>query len=209
VSLDTALARIAETNALLAPPAAPPVALPPQGGNGSFAGVLKTAMGGAVGASPAAGPAGAAPIPAGGGVGSRVVAIAQREMGQKEAPMGSNNSPRIAQYRIAVPGGPVGPWCAYFASWVAKQAGVPLGQNGQGFARVDDVWAWAQRSGHAVPAASGQPKPGDLIIWDEHMGLVESVEPDGTIRTIEGNSSDQVARRTHRRGDAIGYVRLG
>lgn len=40
------------------------------------------------------------------------------------------------------------------------------------------------------------------------MGLVESVEPDGTIRTIEGNSSDQVARRTHRRGDAIGYVRL-
>jgi hypothetical protein len=123
--------------------------------------------------------------------------------------MGSNNSPRIAQYRSAVPGGPVGPWCAYFASWVAKEAGIPIGQNGQGFARVDDVWAWAQRSGRAVPAASGQPKPGDLIIWDEHMGLVESVEPDGTIRTIEGNSSDQVARRTHRRGDAIGYVRLG
>ena len=202
MSLDTALARISEINSMLAPPAAPPVAGTQPAANGSFAGVLKGAMaGGANGVAPVAA--------AGGGPGAQIVALAQREVGQKEAPMGSNNSPRIAEYRTAVPGGPVGPWCAYFASWIAKQAGTPLGQNGQGFARVDDVWAWAQRSGRAVPAGSGPPKPGDLIIWDEHMGIVESVQPDGTIRTIEGNSSDQVAQRTHRKGDAIGYVRLG
>ena len=56
-----------------------------------------------------------------------------------------------------------------------------------------------------------QPQPGDLIVWDEHIGVVESVGADGTIATIEGNSSDQVSRRTYAPGErpAVGYVRLG
>ena len=57
-----------------------------------------------------------------------------------------------------------------------------------------------------------QPQPGDLIVWDEHIGVVESVGADGTINTIEGNSSDQVAQpqlRARRSRPAIGYVRLG
>jgi hypothetical protein len=33
------------------------------------------------------------------------------------------------------------------------------------------------------------------------------VLPDGTIQTIEGNSSDRVSRRTHARSDAVGFVR--
>jgi hypothetical protein len=76
---------------------------------------------------------------------------------------------------------------------------------------VDDVYAWAQRSGKAIPAGSGQPQPGDLIVWDEHIGVVESVLPDGRIQTIEGNSSDQVSRRVHDASGngAIGFVRLG
>jgi hypothetical protein len=137
------------------------------------------------------------------------VAAAQAEVGQAEQPPGSNDSPRIAEYRSAVPGGPVGPWCAYFASWAAARAGTPLGESGKGFARVDDVWAWGERTGRAVPATA-TPRAGDLIIWDEHMGIVESVLPDGSIRTIEGNSSDKVSRRTYGRdaGNAIGYVRL-
>ena len=125
-----------------------------------------------------------------------MVGTARGEVGQREAPMGSNDSSRIAQCRSAVPGGPVSPWCAYFASWVAKQNGAPLGERGQGSARVDDVYAWAQRTGRAVPNSPGvTPKPGDLIIWDEHMGIVESVLPDGRVRTIEGNPKDQVSQR--------------
>lgn len=140
-----------------------------------------------------------------------MVSLAQAEVGQTEQPRGSNNSARIAEYRSAVPGGPIGPWCAYFASWVAREAGMPLGDRGQGFARVDDVWAWAQRNGRATPAGPNvTPRPGDLIIWDEHMGIVESVRPDGSIQTIEGNSSDQVARRVHPGGggNAVGFVRM-
>ena len=90
---------------------------------------------------------------------------------------------------------------------------MPLGDNGQGFGRVDDVYAWAQKAGKAVPNTGGdvKPQPGDLIVWDEHIGVVENVGADGTINTIEGNSSDQVSERSYAPGSrpAIGYVRLG
>ena len=145
------------------------------------------------------------------GSGAGIAATAKGEVGQVESPPGSNDSPRISEYRASVPGGPVGPWCAYFASWVAKQNGRPLGENGQGFARVDDVYAWAERTGRAVPAGPNVvPRPGDLIIWDEHMGIVESVGADGTIRTVEGNSSDSGAQRAYgpAGGGAIGYVSM-
>ena len=43
-------------------------------------------------------------------------------------------------------------------------------------ARVDALYAWAQRAGRAVPNGPGVvPRPGDLIVWDEHIGVVESV----------------------------------
>lgn len=158
-------------------------------------------------AGPAAPPAPVSPAGAGSGAGARIVAAAQGEVGQAEMPPGSNDSPRIAMYRQATPGAVVGPWCAYFASWAARQAGVPLGDQGQGFGRVDDIAAWAKRTGRWMPP-SATPQPGDLIIWDEHMGIVESVGPDG-IRTIEGNSSDQVSRRVHPPGDMLGFVRPG
>src|SRR6185436_14129703 len=61
----------------------------------------------------------------GGTTGQRMVQIAQAEVGQAEQPPGSNDSARIAQYRSATAGAGVGPWCSYFASWAAQQAGVP------------------------------------------------------------------------------------
>jgi hypothetical protein len=138
-----------------------------------------------------------------------IVQLAQGEVGQAEFPPGSNDSPRIAEYRKATAGSGVGPWCAYFTSWLANQAGMPLGDSGQGFGRVDDVYAWAQRVGRAVPNGPGAtPRPGDLIVWDEHIGVVEQVLPDGRIQTIEGNSSDQVKRNVHEAGSALGYVRM-
>src|ERR1700754_2826762 len=144
--------------------------------------------------------------------GLAAIEAARTQIGQAEMPPGSNDSPRIAEYRSAVQGAVVGPWCADFASWCAAQAGTPLGENGEGFQSVSSLWSWAEGSGRAVPAASGTPEAGDLIVWGgEHVGLVESVDPDGTIHTIEGNSSDEVAQRTYPPGEsgATGYVRLG
>ena len=202
MSLETTIARISYIQSALAPPPAPtaPTAVPATGGAG-FAGALQNASASSA-ATPLTGAA-VAPGPAG------VVAAARGELGVAEEPPGSNDGARIKVYRSAVGNAPPGPWCAYFTSWCARQAGVPIGENGQGFGSVDAVWAWAQQAGKAIPASSGQPQPGDLIVWDEHIGVVEAVLPDGRVQTIEGNSSDKVSRRVHARGDAIGYVRLG
>ncbi|SEH14590.1 CHAP domain-containing protein [Thermoleophilum album] len=140
-------------------------------------------------------------------VGGRMLALARAELGVREAPPGSNDGPRIALYRSAVPGGPVGPWCAYFVSWLARQAGAPLGDRGQGFASVDALWSWARAAGRTY-GPEEVPRPGDLVVWDEHIGIVERVLPDGRIQTIEGNTSDSVARRVHDAAGVIGYVRM-
>jgi hypothetical protein len=139
-----------------------------------------------------------------------MVQIAAAEVGQGEQSPGSNESPRIAQYRAATVGSGVGPWCAYFVSWAARQAGTPLGDHGQGFGGVSDVWSWGQSTGRAVANGPGVvPRPGDLIVFgSEHVGLVESVLPDGRIQTIEGNYSNQVSRVTRGAGEATGYVRM-
>jgi hypothetical protein len=211
MSLELALQRINDIQTMLAPPAPAPTAAP---ANAAFGQMLQTATGqpaaawGATGATAATGT-----IPATGGTaaGRAALQAALAEVGVAEQPPGSNDSPRIAQYRQATAGAPgPGPWCAYFVSWAARQAGVPIGDGGQGYGRVDDVMAWGQRAGKALPAGS-TPQPGDLIVWDEHIGIVESVGADGSINTIEGNSSDSVARRQYGSdgGGAVGYVRLG
>jgi CHAP domain len=228
MSLETALGRIAQLNTFLAGPTAAPATTttaPPTTttttavpSSDQFAQMLRTAsvapptsaLALTTTSTGAAGTIAPAAAPTGNSAAARMVAMAQGEVGQAEQPPGSNNSPRIAQYRSATAGAPgPGPWCAYFVSWLARNAGVPVGDHGQGFGSVDALYAWAQKSGRAVPASSGQnPKPGDLIVWDEHIGMVEAVRPDGSIQTIEGNSSDRVSRRVHQKGDAIGYVRM-
>lgn len=162
---------------------------------------------------PATGATSATVAAAGQTAGQRALQVAEGEIGQTEQPPGSNDSPRIAEYRTATAGSGIGPWCAYFVSWAAKQAGTPLGEAGQGFGSVSAVASWAQRTGRWTPAAAGRPpQPGDLIVWGgEHVGMVESVDADGKIHTVEGNSSNMVTRRVHdSTGDgATGYVRLG
>lgn len=198
MSFDVAMARMTQLQSLMNPAVAAPVAAPTT----SFATQLRSA------ATPVTLSADAPASTAG----QAIVNLVRQEVGVAEQPPGSNDSPRIAQFRQATAGSGVGPWCAYFTSWAAREAGVPLGDNGQGFGRVDDVYAWAQKAGKAVPNTGDvKPQPGDLIVWDEHIGVVESVGADGTINTIEGNSSDKVSTRSYPPGSrpAIGYVRLG
>jgi hypothetical protein len=146
-----------------------------------------------------------------GSPGSRIVAIAESQLGQTEQPPGSNESPAIAQYRGATAGAiPGAPWCAYFASWVAREAGEPIGENGQGAGAVSDVWSWAQSTGRAIPNGPGVvPQPGDLIVFgDEHVGIVRDVLPNGQIQTIEGNYENKVAANVRSPTEATGYVNM-
>jgi hypothetical protein len=208
MSVDSVMARITELQQAL-DPARRAKAAPTAGFQAVLGAQIDAAAPLGMGASAAQGAAFLPTTsPTGGGGPAAMLQVAAGEVGQAEQPPGSNDSPRIAEYRSATAGAGVGPWCGYFASWAARQAGIPLGEQGQGFGSVGAVWDWAQRTGRT----SAQAQPGDLIVWgSRHVGLVESVDPDGTIHTIEGNSSDSVSRRTYGAdgGGATGYVRLG
>jgi hypothetical protein len=191
----------------------------------AFAAALAQANASALGEQPAAGQAygvalsGVAPAGYGSlgtaagaqGAGGRILAAAQSQIGQAEQPPGSNESPAIAEYRAATAGAAPGePWCAYFVSWAAREAGEPIGPAGQGLGSVSAIWSWAQSAGRAVANGPGVvPHPGDLIVFGgEHVGIVREVLPDGRIATIEGNFQNQVSANIRSAGEASGYVSM-
>jgi hypothetical protein len=167
--------------------------------------------GGVPGVEPAAYGTISPALPAGQGGGSRILAAAESQIGQAEQPPGSNESPAIAEYRAATAGAePGAPWCAYFVSWAARQAGEPIGRSGEGLGSVSEIWSWAQSTGRAVANGPGvMPRPGDLIVFGgEHVGIVKEVLPDGRIATIEGNYENKVSANVRSAGEATGYVSM-
>lgn len=141
-------------------------------------------------------------------VAQKMVSIARAELakGVREVPDGSNRGTRIRMYgQSTSPRFYPAPWCAYFVSYVARRGGRPLGPSGNGFGYVPYIKAWATKTGRWRK----QPKSGDLVMFPQHVGLVERVYRNGTLTTIEGNSSNRVARRWRRWKDASGYVRVG
>jgi hypothetical protein len=95
------------------------------------------------------------------------------------------------------------PWCAYFVSW--SRAVPDAARAGGAGLRLR---ALHQGVGHADRALEAQAALGDLVMFPQHVGMVESVYRNGTLTTIEGNSSNRVARRWRRWGEASGYVRV-
>lgn len=212
MSVSDVLSRIAQIQQMTAPPTAEPAAPPAQ----SFSSLLGELEPAPFGSDATLSPTlpGIAPLsplawPGNGAAGARMLAVAQAEVGQAESPPGSNDSPRIGTYRTATEGAYAGaPWCAYFVSWAAAMAGAPIGEQGQGFGAVEQVEAWGARTGRLLPAGT-IPQPGDLMLFGgRHIGIVESVNPDGSIMTVEGNHQSAVSRVQRSPAEATGYVRI-
>jgi hypothetical protein len=103
-------------------------------------------------------------------------------------------------------------------SWLAQQSGAPVGANGNGTGYVPTLEAWGKQQGRYFEHGSQTPQPGDIVIFNwngsgvpDHTGIVERVDPDGRIHTIEGNSSNRVQRRDYpaSTNDVQGFVRPG
>ena len=92
------MARVTELQSILGGGAAPAATPAATTSTQDFSAMLRAASAGAATATGAAGPV--APVTAtGNGVGARMVALAQAEVGQAEQPPGSNDSARIATYQ--------------------------------------------------------------------------------------------------------------
>lgn len=136
---------------------------------------------------------------------------ARTQLGVAENPAGSNRVLYSDWYGLQ------GPWCAMFVSWCTHEEGVPLpATTSKGFAYTPSGAQWFQRQGRwtSTPAKGHVvffDFPGDDIHRISHVGLVEDVDADGTVVTIEGNTDERGGRtggkvmRRRRRGGIVGY----
>lgn len=123
----------------------------------------------------------------------RVISILKAEVGVKESPAGSNNVKYNTEYYGRTVSGDY-PWCVVFLWWGFKQAEESLlFYEGGKTASCPTLANWAKNKGKYV--TSGY-EVGDLMFfsWDksdpyQHVGIVESVASDGSVTTIEGNTS--------------------
>lgn len=91
------------------------------------------------------------------------------------------------------------PWCAIFVSWCANQAGVSTSIIPK-FSSCAVGRSWFESKGLFKYKGSYTPKRGDIIFFlsngASHTGIVEKCTG-GTVYTIEGNTSNKVARRNY------------
>lgn len=142
----------------------------------------------------------------------QVLRRARSQLGVAETPPGSNQVLYCDWY------GAKGPWCAMFVSWCVFEEGLPLAASTvKGFAYTPAGAQWFQRRGAWT---TGRPAPGHIVFYDfpgddirriSHVGIVESVDDDGTIVAIEGNTDERGGRtggqvmRRRRRAGIVGY----
>jgi peptidoglycan hydrolase-like protein with peptidoglycan-binding domain len=142
------------------------------------------------------GPTGANPAPANGSTVDRMLNEARKHIGYHE---GAGNSNKFS----TAMGRPAEAWCADFVSYVAKQAGAKTVNTAAAQGIQDQLAKQGRWKGMS------NPQPGDAVTFNwsgnrgaraDHVGMVESVfQKNGQtyIRTIEGNSGDQVRYREY------------
>ena len=83
------------------------------------------------------------------------------------------------------------PWCAMFASWTWRMAGIDVFMPYSG---TFETWG----RNHNTLRSASTVRPGDVVMFgysassSNHIGVVSAVDPDGRITTIEGNFGNQV-----------------
>lgn len=173
-----------------------------QSPNGSGLGSF---LGGSTGSSVAPTSGAAAPS-SGGGSGSGAVGWAESQLGVSE----SGNPDVVRGYS----NGRTQSWCADFVSKAFENTGgSPFGHQSS----VQGILNWGRENGRFITDEQAESNPqsvreGDIAVWKEsgrsHVGLVTGVSGQ-TFQTIEGNTSDRVARRSHSLGEngLTGFVR--
>jgi surface antigen len=143
---------------------------------------------------------------------NQVLNRARSQIGVNEQPFGSNRTAYGAWYGVQGQ-----PWCAMFVSWCTFHEGLALPATiSKGFAYTPAGAAWFQRRRRWT----NRPAPGHIVFFNfpgdsvnriSHVGIVESVRPDGSVVTIEGNTDERGGRtggkvmRKVRRVGIVGY----
>jgi len=122
---------------------------------------------------------------------AKMLAIASSYIGVKEYPPGSNRGPVVDKFNE----GTGLAWCAYFVSYVLKQAGIAT-------KTISSVQALYEKA-RSLGVVSSTPSVGAVFLHItgsgitgkgyDHTGFVAAVAPGGgSFATIEGNATDAV-----------------
>ena len=125
-----------------------------------------------------------------------IVDVAIGEIGYKE--QGSNKT-KYGEYT----GANGAAWCHSFVSWCAHEAGVSTSTVPK-TASTTYGMQWFQKKEQFKYKGKYTPKRCDIVYFKtnrNHVGIVESVSG-GQLHTIEGNTSNKVARRSYSLKDA-------
>ena len=123
-----------------------------------------------------------------------------------QAAIVSAASSQIGRTNPAAYGGIGGEWCAAFASWVYRSAGLHIGVLKAAY----EMGSWAYAGGGTLLPPSAAPQVGDAVLFESngsskawpgtgldisniaHVNIVVSVGPGGSFKTIGGNENGAV-----------------
>lgn len=150
----------------------------------------------------------------------KAVEIAISQIGKEENPRGSNwgkTGDPVPQYLASVGIDFPAAWCMALMYWCFKGAAEALGVPNPLLKTGKVLAEWAGRPRNQVKV----PAVGDLFVMDfghelGHIGIIEKIDPDGALHTIEGNTNTdgsregyEVERKTRKQGGPIiGYLRF-
>lgn len=150
-------------------------------------------------------------------ISEKAIEVAATQLGVHEDAGNKNTGPQVNEYLKSVGLNPGYSWCMAFVYWCFQIASEKLAVTNP-LAKTGGVLAqWNKRK---LTYGVYTPQAGDIFIMDlgkglGHTGFVESVNKDGSINTIEGNSNDEgsregyeVCRRKRTPTRIIGYLRF-
>ncbi len=143
-----------------------------------------------------------------------ILAAAQKEVGNKEYPAGSNNVKYNTWFYGKEVSGAAYPWCCAFISWLFR--GTNLVKK---TASCEDMYRWFKTRNQIVE----KPQKGDLVFYKygtskkitDHIGIIKnSTQWPANLITIEGNTSvtsndngGSVMERTRSKSKIVAFAR--
>lgn len=128
------------------------------------------------------------------------IKIALTQEGVREHPLGSNSGPEVNQYLACVGLPPGNSWCAALVSWCINEAYHALGGAKPTFKASGSALHLLDRN----PTLKTHPGPNTIFVIDHghglgHTGFCISIDANGNMTTIEGNTNNGGSRQ----GDGV------